>query len=135
MKQTAGILGAAALALLLGTPTAGAIPTGSGGDDGRTPGVPVVKAGDYCGNTYGQWATVAQFANGATAYCVRVAATDASVWSYTNEIMPVDPHNRVYVGDSCFIEGALWTDYRSGRQIFCRKTVNGRLRGDLRWQF
>lgn len=135
MKHTTSILGAAALALLLGTPTAEAIPTGSGGDDGRTAGVPVVKAGDYCGNTYGPWATVAQFNNGATAYCVRVAATDAWVWSYANEMMPVDPHNRVAVGDSCFIEGAMWTDYRSGRQIFCRKTLNGRLRGDLRWQF
>ncbi|MET8430089.1 hypothetical protein [Nocardia sp. NPDC004860] len=135
MNQPARIAGLATLALLLGAPTAEAIPTGSGGDDGRTAGVPVVKAGDYCGNTYGQWATTAQFDDGATAYCVRVAATDASVWSRTNQMMPVDPHNRVSVGDSCFIEGAMWTDYRSGRQIFCRKTVNGRLRGDLRWQF
>ncbi|MFD7844794.1 hypothetical protein ACFV4K_17885 [Nocardia sp. NPDC059764] len=123
------------MALLLAAPTAAAVPTASGGDDGLQSGVPVVKAGDYCGNTYGAYATVGQFSDGATAYCVRVAATDAWVWSRTSQMMPVDPHNRVHVGDGCFVEGAMWTDYRSGWQIFCRKTVNGRMRGDLRWQF
>ncbi|MFE5290411.1 hypothetical protein ACFRAQ_36155 [Nocardia sp. NPDC056611] len=125
--KTAGI---ATIALLLGSPIANALPTGSGSDPAPAPvQQQTVRIGDYCSSS----GAVAQTSDGQIMYCVQVKRTDAYVWWPVDEKLPVDPHFTVNPGDSCLGEGEQWIS-GEGDQIQCNKTQNGRLRGDLRWQ-
>ncbi|WP_282780690.1 hypothetical protein [Nocardia sp. CC201C] len=135
MKTRARIAGIAALVLLVGAPTAAALPTGSGDNNAPAPAPAsdTVTIGDYCASTYAPTRTVAQTADGQTVYCVQVKRTDAYVWWPVNEKLPVDPHHSVSPGDDCLGEGEQWVDGQ-GRAIQCNKTQNGRLRGNLVWQ-
>lgn len=75
----------------------------------ETPRGRVVRIDDYCDDT--PW-EVARTADGRTAYCVQVYATDAFVWSRTRAVRPTDPNvpdpenaPGLRVGEPCGYEG------------------------------
>jgi hypothetical protein len=132
--RLASIFATAIAGMIAVSPTASAVPFGSGSAAPTSPASPTVTIGNYCGSTTAPSLTTAQTADGRTAYCVQVSHTDAHVWSLTPDPLPVDPHNRVSPGAPCLDEGARWTD-PDGLPIACEKTRNGRLAGDLVWMF
>ncbi|WP_280402923.1 hypothetical protein [Nocardia carnea] len=66
-------------------------------------GSPVVVLNDYCA----EQGAVAYLEDGRTVYCSQVAETDAFVWSYSRQPMPLDPNTRGY---SCDADGCRYPD-------------------------
>lgn len=119
---------AVAALIAAGSGIATAAPFDSGSAGPATPPA-TVRLGDYCElNT-----PPARTADGRTAYCAQVVATDAGIWSTSTDMLHVDPHHPPRLGDSCLEEGVHVTS-RDGEEIVCSKTENGRLRGNLLWQ-
>lgn len=89
----------------------------------ETPRGRIVKINDYCDDT--PWA-VARTADGRTAYCVQVYATDAYVWSLRRAVRPVDPNvsdrdprlTGPEAGEPCGWEGIPGYDV-DGRRYMC----------------
>lgn len=78
------IFGAAAVFAAAATPAVAA-------PDGAPPG-PLVVLNDYCE----EQGALAHVDNGRTVYCTQVTATDAFVWSYSQDRMSRDPNARGY---------------------------------------
>lgn len=89
----------------------------------ETPRGRIVKINEYCDDT--PWA-VARTADGRTAYCVQVYATDAYVWSLRRAVRPVDPNvsdrdprlTGPEAGEPCGWEGIPGYDV-DGRRYMC----------------
>ncbi|WP_137876522.1 hypothetical protein [Rhodococcus sp. Q] len=102
------------------------------------PPVQPVALGDYCssrGATATTW-------DGSTAYCSRLAGTDAYIWSLTAGVAPNPELQQIQTesntsavspGDTCYDSDATATDSQ-GRTLYCNPTVNGRYAGNLVWQ-
>ncbi|WP_124393098.1 hypothetical protein [Rhodococcus wratislaviensis] len=72
---------------------------------------PEVNLNAYCDDHD----AVGHLANGRTVYCRRVARTDAYVWAYTPDLMPIDPNGRKYTcgsDDVCrYPDGSIAPNY------------------------
>jgi hypothetical protein len=89
-----------------------AAPAGAAPDSGSgaaSPPGPLVNLNNYC-QDHG---AVAHTADGRTVYCTRVSRTDAWVWAYTPDLMPIDPNARGYTcTDVCrFPDGSIAPNY------------------------
>jgi hypothetical protein len=76
----------------------------------NVPPGPEVRLNAYCDDHH----AAAHLADGRTVYCTRVARTDAYVWAYTPDLMPIDPNGRKYSCDSgvCrFPDGSIAPNY------------------------
>lgn len=102
------------------------------------PTVQPVTLGDYC-SSRGASATTW---DGSTAYCSRLAGTDAYIWSQTAGVAPNPELQQIQTesntagvspGDTCYDSNATATDSQ-GRTVYCNPTVNGRYAGNLVWQ-
>ncbi|MEU0542865.1 hypothetical protein ABZ319_23635 [Nocardia sp. NPDC005978] len=127
MTRTIRIAATAALALLIGSPAAAALPA----DVEQSPLEPTRQTssiGQYCSSG----SPPTQTGDGQTVFCVQVKRTDAFVWWPVNEELPANPNVPVKIGSTCLGEGETWVS-EEGRPIVCKKTPNGRLRGNLVW--
>ncbi|GGG27512.1 hypothetical protein GCM10007304_46680 [Rhodococcoides trifolii] len=97
-----------------------------------------VTLGDYCSSRGASASTE----DGSTAYCSRLAGTDAYLWSLTDGVAPNPELQQTQnestgsvaaPGDPCYDDSATATD-ASGRAVYCNPTVNGRNAGNLLWQ-
>jgi hypothetical protein len=102
------------------------------------PTVQPVTLGDYC-SSRGASATAS---DGSTAYCSRLAGTDAYIWSLTAGVAPnpelqqsqTESNTSAFSpGGTCYDSSVTATDSQ-GRTIYCNPTVNGRFAGNLVWQ-
>lgn len=105
-------------------------------EETTAPTVQTVALGDYCSAR----GTSAITSDGSTAYCSRLAGTDAYIWSLTSGVAPnpgLQQHqvesSALSPGDTCYDSNATATDAQ-GRTIYCNPTVNGRYAGNLVWQ-
>jgi hypothetical protein len=106
------VFGAAAFAAgtTAGVGSAARVPGIDSGSAGPAAPAPLVNLNDYC-QDHG---AVARLHDGRTVYCTRVARTDAWVWSYSPDLMPIDPNSRPYTCDSdvCrFPDGSFAPNY------------------------
>lgn len=102
------------------------------------PAQETVTLGDYCSSRGASASTT----DGSTAYCSRLAGTDAYLWSLTNGVAPNPELQQTQnestgslaaPGDPCYDDSATATD-AGGRAVYCNPTVNGRNAGNLVWQ-
>lgn len=105
-------------------------------EETTAPAVQAVTLGDYC-SSRGASATAW---DGSTAYCSRMAGTDAYIWSPISGVAPnpgMQQHqvesSALSPGDTCYDSNATATDMQ-GRTIYCNPTANGRYAGNLVWQ-
>ena len=86
------------------------IDSGSAGPGAPASPPPVVGLNNYCA-VHG---AVGLLSNGRTVYCTRVARTDAWVWSYSPDLMPIDPNRRLYTcTDACRLpDGSFVPNYQ-----------------------
>ncbi|MGK8486208.1 hypothetical protein [Nocardia asiatica] len=95
-RFTLGVVGAVTLlAAMFGTSGAAPLPSGSGSAGPQGSGA-TVTLNDYC-QDHG---AVGRLADGRTVYCTQVQRTDAFVWSYSRDPIPLDPNTRDYTCDS-----------------------------------
>jgi hypothetical protein len=97
-----------------------------------------VTLGEYCASRGESMPA----ADGSTAYCSRLAGTDAYVWS-GNPTVASNPDlqqtldnstgGSARAGEPCYDETAQ-ADGDQGTTLYCNATVNGRLAGNLVWQ-
>ncbi|WP_405493096.1 hypothetical protein [Nocardia sp. NBC_00511] len=64
---------------------------------------PTAQLNRYCGDH----GAVGRLSNGRTVYCVQVQRTDAFVWSYSSDPIPMDPNSRGY---NCNSQTCRWPD-------------------------
>lgn len=109
-RLAVGVVGAVTLlATMFATSAAAPMPSGSGGT--QSSGDAAVELNDYC-HEHG---AVGRLADGRTVYCTQVQRTDAYVWSYRRDPIPLDPNTRDYACDSdaCFrSDGARVPNYQ-----------------------
>jgi hypothetical protein len=97
-------------ATTLGAASAQPIPGVDSGSAGPAAPPPLVNLNAYC-QDHG---AVGRLSSGRTVYCTRVAKTDAWVWSFSPDLMPIDPNARSYSCDSSlchFPDGSIAPNY------------------------